>query len=232
LEVIVSIRTNLEFIMAKYDVNQAALALIAGVEAATVSHWMNGKTEPRTYNLQKIADHFNITVDDLRSTEHGIAAKSKPSYKSSPFITPVPSYTYAKVVGNISAGDATQAIAQSDEEYWVNPDILVEYPMGFYLRVTGDSMNNIIQDGMYAFIAPVADARTELAPNEIVAVNVNGDDVTLKRIKFTEEGVFLKPDSTNEKHKVRFIAADDPDAPRLFVIGRFITLAVPKWYKW
>lgn len=148
------------------------------------------------------------------------------------YITPVSAHTYAPVVGSIAAGEEREAIERADERRWVDPDYLEPHPDCFYLRVSGDSMDKIVKDGDCALIGPVTDAKNELAPDEIAAVIVNGDDATLKRVKFTEEGVFLKPDSTNPKHKMRFLAADNPDAPYFKVLGRFLTFLPASRGRW
>ena len=46
------------------DVSPSAAALEMGFQKSVVTRWKNG-TMPRDANLQKIAEYFNVTVDDL-----------------------------------------------------------------------------------------------------------------------------------------------------------------------
>lgn len=216
---------NLEVVMARHNITQEALAKIAGVTPPTVTKWKQG-TQPRVEALQGVARHFGLSLDDLTSERHGLAAQQGRR------ITPVPSATYAPVLGRVAAGAEREAIGQPDEEYWVDPDLLEEYPDCFYLLVSGDSMDRLVHDGSYALIAPLKEPEHELFDDDVAAVIINGDDATLKRVKYTPEGVFLKPDSTNGQHRMRFIAADDPGAPYFKVLGKLIATVTPKRNRW
>ena len=88
--------------------------------------------------------------------------------------------------------------------------------------VRGDSMNLVLPEGCYAYIAP----SDELAVNsgDIAAVKVNGDEATVKRVRIYDDLVILEPESTNQDHKRRIIDKTDPDAPEVRILGRVV------WY--
>lgn len=56
---------NIQRLMGLTGVTQEALGDIAGVDRTSVSHWVTGRTSPRMGALQRIADHFGITTNNL-----------------------------------------------------------------------------------------------------------------------------------------------------------------------
>lgn len=56
---------NIVRLIALTGATHKELAKIAGVDRSAVSQWKSGKTEPRMGNLQKIADHYGISVENL-----------------------------------------------------------------------------------------------------------------------------------------------------------------------
>jgi|GEM_PF-487492 len=76
-------------------------------------------------------------------------------------------------------------------------DVRERYPNGFFLEVAGDSMNHIILDGGCASLDPDKAPRN----GDVVAVNVNGYDATLKRYSKSGGKVTLLPDSINLEHE-------------------------------
>ncbi len=151
-----SLFDNLEVLMVRHDITQDTLADIAGVSPSAITQWKQG-AQPKVNYIKNIADHYGITMDDLTSDTFGLASQKGRR------ITAVPSYTYATVVGRIAAGEEREAIEQSDEKYWIPPDILEEYPNVFYVVASGDSMNQIVQDGTYVAIAPIKNPETVMS---------------------------------------------------------------------
>jgi transcriptional regulator with XRE-family HTH domain len=56
---------NLVKLRKQRDLTQGVLAKKLGVELNTVWKWENGKITPSVESVKKIADFFNITVDEL-----------------------------------------------------------------------------------------------------------------------------------------------------------------------
>lgn len=130
----------------------------------------------------------------------------------------------APIVGRIAAGDPREAIEQADESQIVfNPDASDD---SFYLVCAGDSMNNVVPEGMLVLVDPAKETRS----GDVAAVMVNGDDATLKRVYFAGDTIVLHPESSNPVHRDRTIDATDPDAPSFRVIGPVIGLCTqPGW---
>lgn len=92
------------------------------------------------------------------------------------------------VLGKISAGEPILACEEYGTYVVVNNDVNVD----FCLRVEGDSMVNArIQDGDLVFIRK----QPTVENGEIAAVLID-DDVTLKRVYITNEGIILKPENS------------------------------------
>ena len=49
----------------KHYLNQAAFAKMIGVTQSAVSQWENDLTRPNSYQLEAIAQTFNISIDEL-----------------------------------------------------------------------------------------------------------------------------------------------------------------------
>lgn len=88
-----------------------------------------------------------------------------------------------------------------------------EYCKEGIIKITGDSMNNVLTDGSYALIDTHVDAQS----GDIALVKVNGDDATVKRIKKMDGFIVLEPDSTNPSHKRRII-----DATEVRILGKVV----------
>lgn len=92
------------------------------------------------------------------------------------------------VLGKIAAGEPILACEEHCEYVVLNHDVNVD----FCLRVKGDSMVNArIQDGDLVFIRK----QPTVENGEIAAVLID-DDVTLKRVYITNEGIILKPENS------------------------------------
>jgi repressor LexA len=213
MENLPTVAKNLQALRSRHRLSQQELADIAGVSNVAVSRWETGKSDPRVYNLQRIADHFGMTLDELRGGAGGMAAKGIK------YIAPIPSHTYARVLGAIAAGEPL-AMAEEVGSHWVDPDVQARYPNAFFLTVQGDSMDRLLPDGAFVLIDPDGEVRDK----DVCAVNVNGYDATVKRIHFAGDVLVLHPESDNPGHKALSIDRSDPDAEHVRVIGKAV------WY--
>lgn len=58
-------------LMDERDLNQNAVANIAGVSKGAVSQWFSGGFEPKASSLAKLADYFGVSVEYLMTGEGG-----------------------------------------------------------------------------------------------------------------------------------------------------------------
>lgn len=203
---------NIRAIRADSGLNQDRFAESIGVAKQTVLHWEKGRIHhPREQSvIDTIKAVYHVTEHDLFERD-GYAARVAN-------IAPAISDTFAQLCGNVAAGDPREAI-ETDGTHWIRPDVLDRYPGGFFLHVSGDSMDKVIPDGSWAYVAPV-----EVHTGGIAAVKVNGDDACIKRIRISHElnAIKLCPESTNPAHTPRLIDSDSPDAPDVRILGRVV----------
>lgn len=206
---------NLKAIIDAKNISQKKLAQGTGFTEVSISRWMH-KDVPNVRSRKILQDYLGCTEQDLMGYSDGYYAKSTGMNLTTPSIEPVAATTTAPVAGSIAAGDPSEAIEWTDERHYIPPEILAADPDTFILRLHGDSMNLILPDGCFVAVCP----NLEVESGDIAAVKVNGDDATVKRIKFVDDLVLLIPESTNPEHKVRLIDENDPDAPYFSILGR------------
>lgn len=206
---------NLKALLDDKGISQTKLSKLTGFSEVSVSNWINKRT-PSQSSRVLIADALGCTEQDLMGYSDGYYAKSAGINLTTPTIEPIAATTTAPVAGSIAAGDPSEAIEWTDERHYIPPEILAADPDTFILRLHGDSMNLILPDGCFVAVCP----NLEVKSGDIAAVKVNGDDATVKRIKFVDDLVLLIPESTNPEHKVRLIDENDPDAPYFSILGR------------
>ena len=207
---------NLKMFRDKTGMRQEDIAAEMGISMTTLWKWESGQVQPRSKNIRALCSKYGLTEDDLLSDSSGLYAKATGIHRQIPAMA---SDTFAPILGNIAAGDPREAIEQSDEVHWVRPDLLECYPDGFFVKVAGDSMDKVIPDGAYAFVAPI-----EVHSGDVAVVKVNGDDVCIKRIQFAESinAVKLYPESTNPRWSPRLIDKDSPDSPGMRILGKVV----------
>lgn len=206
---------NIKALRESRGLTQPELAEMVGVSVTTVWQWEHGQPI-RKNNAETMCSVFNVTEQDLFGFNDGLYAKL---YGLSNMAQAKPSNSVAPLIGNIAAGDAREVYEYPDDWIWIPPEILERDPDVFYLKVSGDSMNETeYTDETYAAISP----NTEVHNGDIAAVKVNGDEATLKVYKNFEGVIHLEPKSTNPEHKRRVIDSTDPDAPYVRVLGKAI----------
>ncbi len=202
-----SIGQNIKKLRLAHGLTQEEFGKISDVSSMAVSQWENDRAVPRMGAVQRIADYFGINksaiIDDGQDTAGCI------NYSVTSLTAPV--------YGRIAAGDALEMLSVSDEAY-VIPQVADRHPGGFFLTISGDSMDLIMPDGSLAYVDPSMEVRS----GDVAVVNVNGDDATIKRVFFAGDTIVLHPESDNLAHRDRSIDSSDPDAPRVKILGKVV----------
>lgn len=214
--------SNLKAIRTDKGLTQVKLAELIGMTQTTVAGWETRNKKPKSQEtIDTLCDALGVTEKDLFGFDDGYFARS--SGMSGRIADPGNIFqSSAPLLGHIAAGDPNAAIEFADETHDLPKRVRDRFPDGFFLRVQGDSMNKVLPDGCYAYVAPVDES--EIHENDVVAVKVNGDEATVKRIKMFDGVIILIPDSTNPEHKRRFIDKYNPDAPYVRILGKVV------WY--
>ena len=192
----------------KKGVTQQAAADAVDVPLSTYRAWEYGINKPKSDNLLRLADYFDVSTDDILGRTQ-LPPNAIPAGAGSTATAPL--------YGRIAAGEALEMI--EDYESVQLPNFVRErYPNGFFLEVTGDSMDLVISDGAYAYIDPDATYRD----GDVVAVNINGYDATLKRYSKSASGVTLLPSSTNPEHESQPIKSE-----KARILGKMVWMMTP-----
>lgn len=175
---------------------------------STVSMWISNKSTPPMGIVQKLADLFGVTTDEMI---YGTGPKLKT------IRIEYDDYFPLRYCTNLSAGSPTELLE-------AEPDAVVYVPIKFQNRkkrlhafqVNGTSMNNIIQDGSIVVAEEVPD--TVLKEGTIVVAWLDGE-ATVKRLYPGDSQVMLMPDSSDKGHHPITVNLEDN---QLYIIGRVI----------
>lgn len=208
----------------KTGLNQVEFAKIFNVTKQTVSNWESGKRKPDIEMLSKIAQYFDVTTDYLlgntdkrNKTDDTDLFNLKGDVR---FIKKVHESEMVKipVLGVIKAGIPMYAEENIIDYEYVHQEELMQGEETFFLEVKGDSMVNArIYEGDRVRIRK----QKYLENNgDIMAVRVNGDEATLKRVYLQSNGITLI--SENSKYPPMFHSSTEVETGYVEIIGKAV----------
>ena len=166
----------------KYD--QKQVAKLIEVSASTISQWVNGTTEPRMPNLQKLAEVLAVKVSDLLGDNYIEANNSLGISLISTQKLPL--------LGDIACGSPIEAYEDIEVYIESNSPITAD----FCLRCKGDSMIGArIYDGDIVFIK-----KQDMVDNGEIAAVIIDNEATLKRVQYLPEENILILKAENPKY--------------------------------
>ena len=115
------------------------------------------------------------------------------------------SYFYDEQVYEISAGQGR--INEESNRY--------EPLNGRIAKVVGDSMLPSLRDGDYVNIVETSD----VTPRDYAVVRINGDEMTIKHVEFTEDGVWVRGEN-KEAFEDKFYSIKDIVLLPVQVVGK------------
>lgn len=194
---------------------QAELAKKMGTTQQTIQRYETGSVDVNSSKLVKLAKILGTTVDYLI----GIPTNAVPAR---PGGVPRP------VIGRISAGPFGTVYEESGEELDVPDDVWECHKQGFWMRVSGNSMNRLFAEGSMVYVDPACEVRN----GDVGVACVNGDEGTVKRIFFEPGNVVrLHPESYDPEYRDRVIDEDDPDGPSFHIEGRVVSYRAPMGWR-
>lgn len=182
-------------------IKQADLAKAVRVSQPTLSEYENGKYEPDSATLRRLADELGTTVDYL--------VGGAPPGKSSAHSVPV--------LGDVAAGIPIEAITDIIDYEEIDAE-MAKTGEFFGLRIKGASMEPRMREGDVVIVRKQETADT----GDTVVVLVNGDNATVKKIKYGPDGITLVP--SNPSYDVMFYSAAEVERLPVRVIGRVVEL--------
>ena len=210
----------------KAGLKQSELGEKVGVSASTIGMYEQGRRSPDREMLIKLSNVFNVTLDYLVDnnnikTDDTDLFNLKGDVR---FLKKVKDSDMIKipVLGAIRAGLPLYADENIIDYEYVHQEELVLGEETFFLEVKGDSMINArIYDGDRVRIRK----QNHLDNNgDIMAVRVNGDEATLKRVYLQENGIALI--SENPKYAPMFYPASEIESGYVEIIGRAMEVKI------
>ena len=187
---------------------QEDVGKVIGVSKATIMKYEKGiVSNMKRSSIATLADFFNVSPTYLIGLEEQQTTNI------------LKDLLYIPVVGKIRAGEPILAEENIEDNLVISCSMYNLHSADglFFLKVVGDSMNNVIPNGGYALIR-----QQDTAENgDIVVAIVNGDnEATLKRFKQIDNNfVMLEPDSSFNEYQPIIINLKDTDFK---IIGKVI----------
>lgn len=188
----------LKYFREREGLSQFELSKKLGVAPSTIGMYEQGRRQPSFEVEETLADIFNVDIATLRGK-------------------PGPSAVKLQVLGRVAAGIPIEMITDivDDEEISVQMGKAGDY---FALRIKGNSMEPIINDGDNVIVKKQPDVDT----GDIAIVAVNGDDATCKRIRKHRDGIELIP--ANPSFEVRFFTNEEIQSIPVTILGKVVEL--------
>lgn len=190
-----AISKNLHALKESRDTTQSAIAVVAGATPGAASKWFSGEKIPRSKYIEKIADYYDVTVDDLTSAQNGLYAQihglvSAPSgaiHVKPTDMTMVP----VRKLGAVHAGNPDEAW-EFDGEAMLYDKLAAKHPNCYALQVNGTCMNLNFTDRDTIFVDP------DMQPcdGSIAVVSIDGGEVLVRRIRMGNNSVMLIAETT------------------------------------
>lgn len=198
------------------------LASDLNVGKSTLSNWENDRRTPDTDMLIKISKYFNVSVDYLLGNDNKKTDDTDLSKITN--IKPINNNDMVKipVLGVIKAGIPMLAEENIIDFEYVHQEELQVGEEYFYLQVKGDSMINArIHEGDRVRIRKQSFIECD---GDIMAVRVNGDEATLKRVYKQDNGLVLI--SENPIYAPMFFPASDIEIGYVSIIGKIVKIEI------
>lgn len=203
---------NIKAIREDSGLTQVEFGERLGVKKTSISKWEIGEiARPRPAMIELICHEYGVTLDDLFS-ENGYYAKTRGLADAKP----KEATSNLPVVGAAHAGSPSPAFevdggrVECPEQYCRDGN--------FFVRISGDSMDRRLPDGSLALV----DVHSEVHSGDIALVKVNGDDATVKVVKFMDGIAVLEPCSHNPEHHRMLIDRSNPESPEVRVLGKVV----------
>lgn len=192
---------NISRLMKENNVGRKKLSDDLKVKYTTLSDWINAKTYPRIDKIELLADYFKVSKADLVEDKEREALETLPVKK-------IP------VVSKISAGLPIYSEENLIDYIYFATNKLNSDKEEFGLKVSGDSMDKIFQDGDIV----VVEKDSIVENGQLGVVMINGYNATVKRIRYNGDQIILIPESNNTNHYPQVYGKDD----EVKIIGRVV----------
>nr|DAO43307.1 MAG TPA: Repressor protein CI [Caudoviricetes sp.] len=179
------IAKNLKYLRLKHGFSQDFIADYTGKKSfTTVQKWESGVSDPSIEVASKLANLYNVSLDDLYYSDLEKEAAKPQATKNKGIRIPV--------LGRIAAGIPIDAIQEVLDYEEITPEMnsMGEY---FALKIHGASMEPRMVEGDVVIVRKQDDVES----GDIAIVLINGNDATVKRVKKQKDGITLIATNTS-----------------------------------
>lgn len=192
---------NLKKYMNMIGVNQNDIAKITGVSQQSVSNWINRKQIPRMGIIERLADYFGILKSDLLEDKDDVSNGIK-----------IP------ILGTVIAGIPVTAVEDIIGYEEIN-EKMARCGDYFALEIKGDSMEPKMSKGDIVIVKQ----QNTVENGQIAIVLVNGDEATVKKVRFRDNGIELIA-FNSYVYEPHFYSAKEIEELPVKIIGRVVEL--------
>ena len=214
---------KLRLLRKQKGLSQVETAELLGITQSTYSKYESGNREPDIATMRKLAEIFNVTLDDLTSSINGTPVGRPIEIK--PELVPE-TEVMIPVVASLRCGFGTAGIPYDFTDQKPVPKS--------YISKWGKSIvfNEAVGNSMLPTIRPrdlmICVPGDAWEDGDIVIVDVNDTD-TVKRIyRAPDGGIDLVPD--NESYKEMHYSPKDLQDYQVHVLGRVVKIIGPDLY--
>ena len=198
--------TIIKSAMKEQDMSLSELARRVGVAKSAVSRYLNLTREFPLNRSEDFAKALSISTEYLlgfdKSEQH-----EQPQLETLP-VKKIP------VVSKVSAGLPIYSEENLIDYIYFATNKLNSDKEEFGLKVSGDSMDKIFQDGDIV----VVEKDSVVENGQLGVIMINGYNATVKRIRYNGNQIILIPESNNQEHLPQVYGKDD----EIKIIGRVV----------
>lgn len=200
-EIIKVIKTTLN----EQNMSLSELARRVGMAKSAVSRYLNLTREFPLNRAEDFAKALHISTEYLLGFSE--SEQKQPQIETLP-VKKIP------VVSKISAGLPIYSEENLIDYIYFATNKLNSDKEEFGLKVSGDSMDKIFQDGDIV----VVEKDSVVENGQLGVVMINGYNATVKRIRYNGDQIILIPESNNTNHYPQVYGEDD----EVKIIGRVV----------
>jgi len=209
-------------------ITQEELGRILDVGKATISNYESEKRQLTADILQKLAEYFGVSTDEILGLDN---AKPEPIGKpvdpaefppKALIRQPLPDLenetALIPILGSVRAG--YDYIAEQEILGWLKVEEAFPeaHPQAFALYVKGDSMAPEIRHNDIAICL----SDQEIRDNDVAVICINGDEGTVKRVRYEDGGITLVP--ANPRYKAHHYSAEDVESLPVILQAKVIEI--------
>lgn len=177
---------RLKILREEKNLTKTELATLLNVKSQSIGQYERGERDLSTEKLIRFANFFGVTTDYLLGVSNTRLSDS----------ADLNNLLHIPVLGKIPAGMPVLAVENILKYLPISPDMfsITEEQDLFFLKVDGESMNNVVANGSYVLVKKQDYAENG---NIVVALVNNNDEATLKKYKIIDnQFIMLEPDSS------------------------------------